>query len=215
MTAKDEQLQLPDYGEYFGPLFSSHLIGLAVFKTLKTWLPVYRGEVNRLYDAELPPIRSWQIVTEMTTWPELADPVCTIISGGIAKGSDPDEHGAGDLGAGWGLGINISITHPSQRQADDLARLYAAAVRGAIMQHRGIGLGDLGAKVRWLDEGYGSIPGPQKRTRAQGENVFAVEVEQVLNWQLGPKGEPPDLDDVPIDNPEITDVVVDDVEVGP
>lgn len=191
----------------FGPLFSAHEIEDAARDTLQSWLPTYLTEIKSQHGVALPPIKSWATLDSYDRWPEQALPAALIIAGGIGQGGSPEEHGGeGFYRATWALGVSVTVEHPKANAARKIARLYAAAVRGVILQRRSLGME--GVVTRWLDEGYGSVPLKERRTRAQAENVFAVTVDEVVNWQLGPKdGEPPA--EVPADYPEITDVEVD------
>lgn len=194
----------------FGPLFSAHVLEDAARETLQGWLPTYLAEIKSQYGVQLPPIKSWATLDSYDRWPEQALPAALIIAGGIGQGGAPEEYGGGYYRAGWALGVSVTIEHPKANAARKIARLYAAAVRGVILQRRSLGLA--GVETVWVDEGYGSVPVNERRTRAQAENVFVVTVDEVVSWQMGPKAAEPPAE-VPTDYPEITEVDVD-VEVS-
>jgi hypothetical protein len=194
----------------FGPLFSAHEIEDGARQVLQDWLPTYMGEVQRQHGVKLPPIKSWATVDSYDRWPEQALPALMIIAGGIGKGGEPQEHGGGFYRATWALSVSVTVEHPKANDARKIARLYAAAIRGVLLQRRTLGVA--GTVSDWLDEGYGAIKTKDRRTRAAAENVFAVKVEEVVNWRMGPKTDEPPAQ-VPADYPEITELdVVTEVE---
>jgi hypothetical protein len=189
-----------------GPLFSSHLIEEGAISTLRQWLPTYMEEARAQYGLELPEIKSWGLVAdEYDRFAEQALPALVVVAEGIGKGGEPETYGGGWYRASWALGVIVAIQHPDRNKAREIAQIYGAVTRGALLQRRSLGAG--GRVAEWLDEGY-PFKTKGNRTRAVAENVFLVKQDEVVNWQMGPKGdEPPPV--VPADYPEITEVDVD------
>lgn len=191
-----------------GPLFSSHLIEEAALRTLRDWLPIYRTAIYNRYKVKLPKIESWGLENSTADRrPEQKLPTLIVVAGGIGQDGSPEEHSGGMYRASWAFGVAVVVESGNPFVARRNAQLYGAAVRGAILQHRSLGLD--GCVAKWLDEDfpYGSKEG---RTRAKAESLFALEVDEVVNWQMGPKGTPPNS--IPTQDPKITEVDVD-VEV--
>lgn len=156
---------------------------------------------------QLPEIKSWGLSNAYDRWPEQALPALVVVAEGIGRDGTPEQYAGGFYRASWALGVSVTIEHPRADDARKLAHLFAAAVRGALLQRRGLGSG--GRVTKWLDEGY-PMSIKERRTRASAENVFAVAQDEVVNWRLGPKTpEPPTS---PIEYPEVTETDAD-VEV--
>jgi len=189
-----------------GPLFSSHLIEEGAIATLQKWLPTYLEEAKAQYGLELPEIKSWGLVgNEYDRFPEQALPALVVVAEGIGKGGEPERYGEGWYRASWALGVVLVLQHPDMTKARKVAQIYGAAIRGILLQRRS--LEDAGRIADWLDEGY-PYSTKERRTRAAAENVFLVTQDEVVNWQMGPKGDEPPVV-VPADYPEITEVDAD------
>lgn len=187
-----------------GPLFSPHLIEEAALRTLRDWLPVYRDAIYNRYKARLPKIESWGLENSTAKrQPEQKLPSLIVVADGIGQDGAPEEHTAGLYRASWIFGVAVVIESGNPFIARRNAQMYGAAVRGAILQHRSLGLD--GCVSKWLDESY-PFGSKESKTRAVAESLFAVEVDEVVNWQMGPKGEPPSS--IPAADPEITEVDV-------
>ncbi len=186
-----------------GPLFSSHLLEEAAVKTLREWLPIYTDAVYNRYKVKLPKIASWDLQDSTKRSTGQQYPSLIVIAGGIGQDGTPEEHQEGMYRASWAIGVAVAVESSNPIIARRNAQLYGAVVRGAIVQHRSLGLE--GCVTKWLDENYphGSKDG---RTKAVAECLFAVEIDEVVSWQLGPKDAPPKQ--LPTEDPEITDVEV-------
>jgi hypothetical protein len=190
----------------FGSLFSAHLIEEGALKTLRDWMDLYVEEVEGQYGGlKLPKIKSWGLSSAYDRWSEQALPALVVAADGIGRGGPPEEYGGGNYRAGWSLGVSVTVEHPKPDGARKAAQLYAAVTRGILLQRRSLGAG--GRVASWVDEGYPTSIS-ERRTRAAAENVFVVVQDEVVNWQLGPKGDtpPPDL---PGPDLEIKEVDVD------
>ena len=188
-----------------GTLFSPHLIEEGVLSTLQRWLPLYRAEIEAQYGIELPDIASWGLVDEEDDrWPEQALPALIV----IAEPTEEAEKYSGWSRASWPFQVAVIVEHPQRVWARKIAQLYGAAIRGAILQRRS--LGGIGRVTDWTGERL-PFEATKSRTEAASQNLFLVQQDEVVNWQMGPKGEVPP-DEPPPDGPEITEVDVD-VEV--
>lgn len=191
-----------------GPLFSSHIIEEAALRTLRDWLPVYRDAIHNRYKVRLPKIESWGLENSTAKrTPEQKLPGLIVVADGIGQDGAPEERTSGMYQASWIFGVAVAIESSNPFIARRNAQMYGAAVRGAILQRRSLGLN--GCVSKWLDESY-PLGSKKSKARAVAEILFAIEVKEVVNWQMGPKGEPPSS--IPAADPEITEVDVD-VEV--
>jgi len=190
-----------------GPLFSPHLIEEGILSVLQRWLPLYRLEIKDQYSVELPEIESWGLVDEDDErWPEQALPALIVIA---EQGQQVEKYCGGNYRAKWPFQVVVVVEHPQRVWARKIAQLYGAAIRGAILQRR-----DLGVAGRVADWDGERLPYEAKksRTEAASQNFFLVSQDEVVNWQLGPKGDTPP-DSPPGEDPEVTEVDVD-VEVN-
>lgn len=176
----------------FGQLKHGGLVEDAALATLKDWMPAYVAELERQTGRtarSLPQIRSWVLRPEFEYWPEdLQTPAIVVVSPGLA-GERPTKTGDGYYRASWSLGVAAVCEASTQEATRELARVYAAAVRGCLLQRR-----SLEGAMRitdWVDESYDDIPTEKRRTIAAGMNVFTVEMEQVVSVAEGPRGAPP------------------------
>lgn len=178
-------------------IFSSIISGAEVEKaamdTLQEWLPTYLEEMCRQTGREpgsLPYIRSWKTVNDFESFPEDQIPLLLLISTGLAE--PPLKEGDGKYRATWILGTGVVCSGQDQQGSNDLAKLYSAAVRAALLQRPS--LGGLAHGTDWEDERYNDLPAENGRTLAAGQNIFSVEVRGVLDVQAGP-GAPDPLPD--------------------
>lgn len=185
-----------------GTLFSPHLIEEGALSVLQRWLSLYMEEAKAQYGIELPSIKSWGLEDDKTDrWPEQALPALIVVAEptqGTEKYSD------GWYRANWPFQVVVIIEHPERVMARKIAQIYGAVIRGAILQHRD--LGDGGRVAKWVNEAL-PFEATKSRTEAASQNFFLVQQDEVVNWQMGPKGdEPPETP--PPDGPEITETEV-------
>jgi hypothetical protein len=189
-----------------GPLFSAHVIEEAAIAALREGIPFYAEEARAQYGLELPEIKSWGLSNKTyDRFPEQALPALVVVAEGLGPGGAPQKYGGGWYRAAWSLGVVVVIQHPKLTDARKIAQIYGAVTRGALLQRRDLGEG--GQIADWIDEGYPYKTG-DNRTRAAAENVFLVKRDEVVNWQMGPKGNKlPGV--IQPEYPEITEVEVD------
>jgi hypothetical protein len=176
----------------FGPLLPGSLIENAAIDTLKAWMPAYIAELERQAGRDarsLPMIKSWVLRPEFEVWPEdLKTPAIVAVSPGLAE--PPTKNGDGSYDAVWSLGVGVVTETATEASTRELARVYAAAIRGCILQRRSLGAGRI---ADWVDESYDEdIPAEKARTLACAMNVFTVQMDNVVLVGEGPRGDPPE-----------------------
>jgi hypothetical protein len=189
-----------------GPLFSPHLIEEGVLARLQRALPLYIQEAEAQYGVKLPAISSWGLVDEGEDErkPEQGFPALVVVAGGTGKGGEPEEYSGGWYRSAWAVTVLLAVQHPERVVARKLAQIYGAVIRGAVLQERS--LEGAGRVAKWTGE-LNPFETSQERTEAASENFFLVQQDEVVNWQMGPKGE---LPDAPAgEDPEVTEIEVD------
>lgn len=196
----------------FGPIIHAGQVEDAAAATLELWLPTYLREIERQHSRDqlaLPDPKSWLIYSQADRpedWPESGLPAILLMCPGL-KGA-PEREGAGSYRARWDLqaGAVVSASRPAQTR--QLAQLYGAAIRAAILQHPG--LGGFAQAVTWTDESNGDMSPVDSRSLGYTSVAFAVDVHAVVDAAGGPLL--PDASADP-DGPEWLDVTEADAAV--
>lgn len=171
--------------EIFGPLFVPKRLEKAALLTLYEWLPTYMEQVRLAEEyGPIRGIRSWLVLSDVQDrFVEDQLPALTVESPGTRD--EPEAKGDGSISAEWDLGVVIEFAAPNLGEAREIAQMFSTAIWGVLLQRRG--LGDLeAAGVRWLGAEMDVVEGPQSRTRFVVANAFAVDIDDVVNWQDGP-----------------------------
>lgn len=179
----------------FGSLITGSDVEAWVTDTLQTWMATYLGEMERRTGrpgGSLQPPRSYVTVNELVRWPEEQIPAVIIVSPGLAD--EPARHGDGGYTAGWVVDIGVIVSASSRQATSELAKVYAVAVRAALLQHRS--LGGRASGVSWVDESYDDLPAEQGRTLAAGLGRFHVRAKDVVNSDAGTANPVPPPDPV-------------------
>jgi hypothetical protein len=191
-----------------GRLTSGLNVERAALVILKQRLETYLGEaaaqaaVKPAEVATIQKVESWSVISEYERWPEANLPAVIIAAPGIR--GEPEKNGDGSYNVTWTLGVTVVVAGATPPKARKYAQIYAAAVRGAVLQART--LGD-GLKVAdWIDEVYETTKREERRTVVAGTVVFAVNQRDVVNWRSGPGADWPD--EIPEDFPVIEQVDV-------
>ncbi len=177
-----------------GPLFSAHKIEEAVLRNLKRWLPGYLSIACEIHGIEegIAGVESWDLGTELESFPENALPALLVACEGILE--EPEKGAGGMYRAEWGCEVGIAIAAANAVKARIYSQVYAAAIRGALMQRRT--LGDDGQVSRWLGEVYGRPEAiDDRRSRSTAAVAFAVRKDEVLSWTRGPGTDAPPIPD--------------------
>lgn len=158
----------------------------AALAQLETWLSDYLYEVERHHELELgslPRPRSWLISSAVEKMPEDQLPAVILASPGLLD--PPLADGRGVYTARWRLVIAVMVNARGNRLALRLARLYALAVRGVLLQQQA--LPELAVRrIDWLDERYRLLDSIDDRTLCISEVEVAAEVSDVLSRHEGP-----------------------------
>jgi hypothetical protein len=203
--------------DIFGPIIDAGLLETWVRDTLEDWFPTYLQEIEvqrGMTRGKLPSPRAY-IVSE-TADREAADqlPAIVVISPGLA-GHKPVGEGDGSVRAIWTIGVGAFVSADTRENTKKLVRIYCAATRAILLQHRGLGgvAPDYNAaNVEWLDESFDDdFQFVDRQTISLGITSFEVEVAAVVNRQVGPVT-PPDPDVLPGSQWPTADEVFVDIE---
>lgn len=192
----------------FKTIANAAAVEQAVLTFYQSWMPTYIAEVERQagLDAQsLPMIRSFQNRTEFQDWPEEQLPTLIVVSPGFI--GEPRQAGDGTYLAPFSIGVASVVSARDKASTNQLAKLYAAAARAAILQHQSVG--GIAEGVDWLDERYSDVPEESGRTLASGQAIFRVWIPNAVTAGEGPK-EP--LED-PYDAPAWPTVATTEVQV--
>lgn len=175
----------------FGPSIDSDDVERAVIAHLEAWLPTYVAEIRRIKDPEskrwpdgIEDIRSFSVTHYEGHWPENQLPAVIVQSPGEVD--DPRIEEAGRVIGYFGASILCVAEGGDEEDSKILARLYASAVRMAMIQHpdlgdfaNGVGMGpELNDAITRGVEAERSLAGSVRR--------YVLEVENVVNAREGP-----------------------------
>jgi phage gp37-like protein len=152
----------------FGPLVAASDMEDAVLAQLQAWLPDYLAEVERTHGLQvgsLPQPRSWVLSSEVERFPEEQLPAVMLASPGLTD--PPLADGTGIYTARWQLVVAVQVNVRGNRLALRVARLYALALRGALLQQQRLGLPL--RRIDWMDERYRLLDSIDDRTTCVAE----------------------------------------------
>lgn len=182
--------------DIFRPIFVGHTLELATIDTLVTWMPTYLQEIELQLGRTrglIPAPRTYTTRNEFTTFPEDQMPICVVVSPGLA--SEPYAEGNGTYGAWFSLGVGVLASAAKEEDTNLLSKIYAAAVRGIMMQQST--LGGICTGMEWVDESYDDIPDEsQERTIRAAQWLGRAYIDDIVTRYTGPV-EPAD----PVDQP--------------
>lgn len=176
----------------FGPIIHGGHIEQAALTTLQTWLPTYLAEVaenDGRTRGVLPAPRAWTVAAGIDDrFPEQALPTVAVTAPALA--GEPDMRGDGSISTVWELAVGVIVAANSQAAVEDLAHLYAAAVRTCLIQKR---LTDLAGfeGARWMGESYDEVTDDSRRSLASGIVSFEIAVSETANAYAGPTDSAP------------------------
>lgn len=114
-------------------------------------------------------------------------PICVVVSPGLS--GQPYSEGNGNTSAWWSLGIGVLAMANTEEQTNFLSKVYAAAVRGIMVQQSD--LGGICSGIEWLDESYDDIPDDsQERSIRAAQWVGIACIDSVVTKGAGPVGDP-------------------------
>lgn len=187
----------------YGRLVTAEDVELAAIDTLRTWMPSYLREAERRTDREpnaLPDIRNYSTVNEFQKWPEEQLPVAIFISPGTT--GKPKMEGDGTYRTSWVLGLALVVSARDRTATNELAKLYGAYARAALLQHQS--LGGFAEGLMWEAERYDSVRQEDTRTIAAANILFQVEVRKTVDERAGlaaPPDDPTVDPDLPVVDP--------------
>lgn len=174
----------------YGPLFVPEDLEKAVRDLLVTWLPSYFYEVERQQGIEPNKIarpKTYLTSVEADAFPGEEFPVIIVVAPGTV--GDPERLNGGKYASWYQVTVACLVQTPNEVSTRALASYYAAAVRGAVLQHGSISGTVSGTD--WLGEEYEGTD--RNRTRAAMLVHFRVKVEEIVDPQNGPKTPPPEV----------------------
>lgn len=186
----------------FGPIVTGMHVRRAMRQHLQRWFPTYIAEIARLHGkdpATMPLFKSWVSALDMPggKYEEHQMPSCIIVAPGLL--GEPVKRGGLSI-ATWGVSVGCVVSGQDRENTFDLSELYAAAVRGCVVQHSS--LGGFATATDWIGERYDDIPNDMLRTLAAGTVQFAVEVQGAIMPGEGP--DEPLVDPIPDPGPRAT-----------
>lgn len=172
----------------FGQIITAVDVETAMLDHLENWMETYIAKVER--DAGLDPRsiglpRSYSNNNEFNKRTEAQTPAIVVISPGMA--SDGVMRHAGEYTTRWVAGVGVVTLARDQASTSRLAKLYAAAIRGIVLQHKG--LGGFAVSTDWVApfESYTDVRFSQTRTLGTARLFFEVEVKETVDSSKGPR----------------------------
>jgi hypothetical protein len=155
---------------------------------LQKWFATYLREVERQigWDREpLPSPANYVNRNSFDVEPGEKMPKVVVISPGLYQApTHPQSNGY--YNASWQIAIGIAIAARNEELADQICKMYGAAIRGIMLQHQDLEQ-DSVKQVIWLDESYDDLQIPnQHQLFKAAASLFAVEVEDVTSRWAGP-----------------------------
>jgi hypothetical protein len=177
--------------DIFGDVIDVGTIERAFVATLKAWLPSHlaRQEARLgMETATLPFPRSWPTVSDFDIEVEEQLPAVIVISPGSDANPTRDQTGAYRMT--WRFEVAIAIAGRDEYEARNLAGVYLAAIRSALVQNPT--LGGVAENTRPVGPDDHAVGQTERGSqRAIYGTSFAVDVRDVVTDTAGPV-EPPD-----------------------
>jgi hypothetical protein len=174
----------------FGRLVGAHHVESAVVLVLADWLHTYLAQVERVSGEEVGSIarpRSIRISGQVDTMPEDQTPAVIVRSPGLVE--VPVHDGDGEYSAAFEIEVGTIVTAKGVKdngspRALRLARMYALAIRGVLVQQSDP---DLILYHRdWQDEKFDLLDSIDDRTICVSRVVFRITVPQTVQFGQGP-----------------------------
>lgn len=207
----------------YGAIWSKQAVEKRVIGSLEDWLTYYLGEQERIDGWEPDSIARPEGIIRMTDlakWPEDKLPLLVVSCGEAI----PKKHENGRYEATFPTAIGMIVSDLDREGSRDLADSYAAAVRGAVVQHKSMKStafpDGINGSVQWARERYDGIATSDSSTLAASAVNFDVTINNAITAQAGPRTlpeTPPDVDpgDWPTLKPGQPTAIVNPVEVLP
>lgn len=179
----------------YGPLGHSGQITAAAKTHLQAWLPAYLAEMERQTGRDpqdLPIARAWRTAAEIDQWLSDVPPAVLIACPGTLDTRMAERRAARNFRgyhADWDLRVAVIVEVGGTGDPDELAGIYGAAIRAALMQHPTL-TDDIRVSA-WTGEILDDVPSRQSQTLGMAINHFTVQTRGLLPTTGGPS-EPPD-----------------------
>lgn len=179
-----EDWSLSYTADVYGPIYGGHSVQIAMVNTLKTWLPAYTKEANRVLGGDiLPIVKTYQRPPTNRAWqPGLDVQICCSVGGTVGK---PIRTQSTGYRSTWKATLEIFVyAGVDWQECLALTYAYAAVARGAIIQH-----GDLGGFAEFANwTGESVWRGTQSGQRWSGiaELEFEIGIFSTVNQNAGP-----------------------------
>lgn len=205
----------------YGEIWSKQAVEKRLIASIDDWITYYLGEQERIDGWEANAIerpRGVIRMTDLAKWPEDQIPLI-VVSCGTAL---PAKHENGRWQATFPMTVGIIVSDLSRESSRDLADSYAAAVRGAVLQHKRLKSvaypEGIDGSVEWSAESDNPLATSDSSTLAASAVSFAVTINNAVTTAAGPRTiptEPPDVDpgDWPVVKPGQPTAIVKPVEV--
>lgn len=178
----------------FGNIFVKGQLEQAAQATLELWMPAHLVEVARQLDRPAgPPAlpRTYKTVNEFE--PEMGDQLPAVLM--ISTGTDrqPERDGDGTYKAWFSLALGVIANGQDRAESNDLAGIYAAAVRSIFTQRPS--LGGFAEGTEFVGESYVDAPANYLPVGCVARLAFSVLVPGVVTALAGPRT--PEVDPAP------------------
>lgn len=167
-----------------GTLRHAGRVEQAVVDRLRERMSAYTRAVLAQTDTEdeprtAPDLKGVVTVSEFAKWPQDKLPCAIVASAGTT--GDTTKDAAGFYSATYSVVVAVVVGSGSEDKARELAQIYGAAVRGCLLQQRSLG-GAVEVST-WEGESFDDGDVEDRRTVFIANNVFGVELRDIVSWQ--------------------------------
>jgi hypothetical protein len=196
----------------FGTIITGGDVEQAAIAWLKWWLPTYLREMERITSRPVGVLESpfsWSTSNRFDRRPDRQLPAAVVISPGLA--GKPARAGDGSISAWWRIGIAIIVRGADQEDANEIVKLYGAAIRTLAVQRPAFSSDvhpdGFANGCELVDESYDDVPTNYLPVGASVEVDLNVQVGGISHALAGPSAPAPD----PVDWPTVASA--DDVHI--
>jgi hypothetical protein len=169
----------------FGQIVLPQQVEQAITDLLKTWMPKYLGEMERItgrQPGKLPAVRAWGFGDVEDRLSEQIEPAVFVECAKAAMLGTSDGYTAV-----WDTTVAVIVKSDQKlSRARELAGIYTTAVSLILIQQP-LGIGTIG----WDDQDYGVLDAQTRRFLARGESSCTTTIPQAAQTEAGPTD--PDL----------------------
>ena len=193
----------------FGPFGGGWSVRAAIVSTLGLWAPTYVAEASRQTGLSLISFESWRLEPTNRSRPATTTPAYVVSCRSVL--GKPTRKGTGFYSVEWTAQVGVYVYGRSWDETEDLAWIYIAALRNALLQHPS--LGGIAASTWWLSESYREIEPQSLRTEGMALLSVGVRVDDVLGAYSGPATPPANVNEPAPGAPDVvaTHIALDNV----